>query len=98
MIQSKSCHPSSPKGAAWRQKQACEKETSAERGKTEVSSGSSAAGGNSREHHVEGESWLKQHVGIQSFVGEAIAGYVLISSCIESHVVLFPNSFLREWF
>lgn len=63
-----------------------------------MSSGSSAAGGNSREHHVEGESWLKQHVGIQSFVGEAIAGYVLISSCIESRVVLFPNNFLREWF
>lgn len=49
-----------------------------ERGKAEVS----AAEGRDRDHHAKGDSWPGEHLGIQSFVGEAIA------DCLESAALL----------
>lgn len=42
----------------------------------------SAAERSGRDHHAKGESWLGEHLGIQNFVGEAIA------DCLESAAIL----------
>lgn len=56
----------------------------------------SAAEESGRDHHAKGESWLGEHLGTHSFVGEAIA------DCLESAAIVrfgsaFPQQLLREW-